>query len=146
MVDEKIENQLFSSMFWLMREFGRQFRQDDPEGITPTQFHTLMLLHERHTTTLMAMAEWLQVAGPTATRTIDALARKGFLLKDRDPQDRRIVWLRLTPEGVQQYVWEAERHRGALLKLFEALSSEEQRLLTRLLDKLGPIRLEAEAE
>ena len=83
---------------WLDWEVGAVFRGRDGDPST-TQWHILNILLESGPLTLMAAAERLGVTGATTARAVAAAARRGWLLKDRDPQDRRVVWLHITPSG-----------------------------------------------
>ncbi|PSR33744.1 MAG: MarR family transcriptional regulator [Sulfobacillus benefaciens] len=131
------DSALFEATFALLRLLGRNFRRErEPLNITPTQYHALALMREAGTTTLMAMAGLLKVAGPTATRAIDALEQKGLVVKDRDPQDRRIVWLRLSEEGENLLMRERQQHIAYLQQLGSKLTPGEQQELIRLLQKL----------
>lgn len=49
--------------------------------------------------TVRGLAEALQVSKPAVTRALDRLGGAGFLLRERDPADRRSVLVSLTPEG-----------------------------------------------
>ncbi|MDA8194334.1 MAG: MarR family transcriptional regulator [Thermaerobacter sp.] len=135
MADESAR--LFDATFALVRVFERQFRRDpDPYHITPTQFHAMTLLSVHDTVTLLEIAHLLRVAPPTATRAIDALEQKGLLIKDRDPQDRRLVWLHLSGLGVS-LVQEARRqHLDSFRTWLAPLSGDEQQRLLETLEKI----------
>lgn len=136
MPDKAIEP-LFHAMFTLFRVIGRQFRSDrDPRNITPAQFHALTAIREHGTVKLMTIADLLSVRGPTATRVIDALEQKGLLIKDRDPQDRRIFWLRLTSTGGKLLDQSKDQHLRELEEMVGRLSASEQETLTVLVNKM----------
>lgn len=134
--------ELLHATFALLRGFGRQFRRErEPLNITPTQFHALCLVSQEGTLTPMDAAERLHVAGPTATRAIEALVHKGLLIKDRDPQDRRMVWLRLSDPGEILLDHERAQHIRYFQQLTSELSSEEQKRLLDLMKKLAQAAL-----
>lgn len=136
-MDDNQAGDLFDATFALGRLLSRRFRRErEPLNITATQYHALAIMQEQHTTTLMEMASRLKVAGPTATRSIEALEQKGLIIKDRDPQDRRIVWLRLSPEGVSLLAHERQAHIAYLQQLGERLTQPERDELVRLMQKL----------
>lgn len=128
--------EIFDRVFHLMREFERQFREQSDYDLSTTQFQALAILHEVEPVTAMAMAGLLRIAGPTATRALDSLERRALVLKERDPQDRRIVWLRLTNEGRAAFVAQRERQSIWMRKLLEGLIPEEKSQLNELLEKL----------
>ena len=128
---------LIDATFRMVRTFELLYREEpDPHHITPTQYHALELLHTHQSVTLMDMAHRLKVSAPTATRAIDTLEHKGLLVKDRDPQDRRIVWLRLSVPGEHLLVQERQQHMEAFEHWMSRLPEEEQGQLLRLLEQL----------
>lgn len=139
-VDQEKAEALFDAAFRVLRMMARQFARDRaPWHITPTQYHILYLIRDRRTLTLMDMAKHLQVSAPTATRAVDALVQKGLLCKERDPQDRRLVWLRLSDEGIRLLSLERAEHVKFLAQEADAkLSADEQDQLIALLNKLIP--------
>ncbi len=98
MRDEAREQEAARHWLWLAWEVGAVFRGREGEP-TATQWHILNALAGSGPLTLMAAAARLGVTGATAARAVSAAARHGWLIKDRDPQDRRVVWLRITPLG-----------------------------------------------
>jgi len=49
--------------------------------------------------TVRGLAETLNFSKPAVTRALDRLTRLGFVVRDRDPNDRRSVLVSMTPEG-----------------------------------------------
>ncbi len=139
MNEEKAES-LFDALFRVLRMMTRSFAKDRrPEHITPTQYHILYLIRDRQTLTLMDMAKHLQVSAPTATRAVDALVLKQMLCKERDPQDRRLVWLRLSEEGSGLLARQRRERVKILAEEADARLTEQERdQLIYLLNKLIP--------
>ncbi len=131
------EAEIFDRVFQLIREFERQFRDQGDSDLSTTQFEALAILRSVQPVTAMVMAGMLRIAGPTATRAIDSLERRALVAKERDPQDRRIVWLTLTPEGAQVLDATRERQQDWIHNILQSLSSDEVDMLSTLLEKLG---------
>jgi DNA-binding MarR family transcriptional regulator len=74
-----------------------------PAGITPEQFHALRILREAGAagTPLTAVAERSPAGDPDVTRLIDRLEQRGLARRARDAVDRRVVTVRITPDGAQ---------------------------------------------
>ncbi len=68
-------------------------------GIARSQYRVLYLVTHRGELTQTALAELLEVQGPTLTLIVDALVQKGWLVRVADDADKRVKKLRLTPEG-----------------------------------------------
>jgi DNA-binding MarR family transcriptional regulator len=68
-------------------------------GLTHAQWTPLFLIHRGEADTLAALARDLQVDPGALTRTLDRLEAKGLCRRERSAEDRRVVHLKLTPEG-----------------------------------------------
>jgi len=79
------------------------------------------------------LSERLCVRPSTVTPQVDRLVRRGFLQRSPDPNDRRSVRVRLSPEGSRMI----EEHRAEFLASFqylaERLGEERSRELADLL-------------
>jgi len=81
------------------------------------------------------LAEELHVSPPHVTQTIHELEAKGFVRRDADGDDRRVVRLSLTVEG-ETVLLEAKRiMQGHLAGLVRALGVQRSLLLAELLDE-----------
>jgi len=116
---EDVRDHPVDRLFYVVRAFERLFRDPDTGiGLSLAQFHALAILADEEPLPAMNVAHRLQLAGPTASRIIEALERKGFVVKDRDPQDRRLIWLHLTDAGRSA----RERQHGILEAWFRDLA------------------------
>jgi MarR family transcriptional regulator, 2-MHQ and catechol-resistance regulon repressor len=90
-----------------------------------------------------ALAGELGVTVATASRTVDALAERGFVRRASDPADARAVRVVATPRGRREHRLRRERFVRALAVLSDELSELEQRQLAESLETLA--RLFADA-
>lgn len=128
---------VFDQIFIVIRDFERQFRDQGAGDLSTTQIQALSILSQAEPVTAMTMAQKLRIAPPTATRALDSLARRHFVFKDRDPQDRRIVWLRLTDIGARALQEAQVRQMEWMGHLLEALTGDEQVQFLTLIQKIG---------
>lgn len=115
-------------------------RHLEPSGLTITQFGLLGHLKAFSGVSIGALAEKLLMDPTTLTRNLRPLERRGLIIIEADPRDRRARRLRLTAEGLRAFedakpAWErAQRHvREALggadsAALYEALDRVLERL------------------
>jgi DNA-binding MarR family transcriptional regulator len=129
--------EIFDQIFVLVRDFERRFREQGLGALSTTQFQALSILREAEPVTAMTMAQRLRIAPPTATRALDSLERQQLVFKERDPQDRRIVWLRLTDRGKNALRKEREHQVDWMANLLDALTEDEQARFLDLLYKIG---------
>ena len=80
----------------LARRFDAAFR---PFGLTNGQFSLLMALNRPEPPTLGPVASLLAMDRTTLTAALKPLERRGLLVSEPDPDDRRSRRLKLTPEG-----------------------------------------------
>jgi DNA-binding MarR family transcriptional regulator len=67
--------------------------------IAPEQFGTLRIISEDGQITQSEIADILAKGKPTVSRALDALEKKGLIVRESDRDDRRIKPIRLTDKG-----------------------------------------------
>jgi DNA-binding MarR family transcriptional regulator len=110
-----------------------------PGELTLPQYHLLEALRETPELPVGELADRAGVAPPTATRTLDCLARDGFVERRHSESDRRSVLVSLTDHGqaaveTAHGVIEAWRRQ-----VFESLEPDEREPAARLLNRLSEI-------
>lgn len=94
--------------------------QDGDLKLTHTQFFTLKRLISEPAT-VSEVAEYLGVSLSAVTSMADRLVKIGYISRKRSENDRRVVWLELTPEGKKVFdeTWDSRRRilRGILGQL-----------------------------
>ena len=83
------------------------------------------------------LAQRLGVSVATASRTVDGLARRGFVRRDSDPADARAVRVRATAQGRREHRVRREHFVQALESLMDELSEDERRQLAESLETLN---------
>jgi DNA-binding MarR family transcriptional regulator len=84
-------------MLALVTHVDRQLEQHD---LTHAQWTPLFLLRQGRVSTLAELSRELQLDAGALTRTLDRLEAKGLCKRERSTQDRRVVHLALTDEGM----------------------------------------------
>lgn len=67
--------------------------------VTASQGYTMLTLPESESMTMNALSEAMGLANSTMTRMIDQLVGKGFVRREADEEDRRVVCVSLTAQG-----------------------------------------------
>lgn len=118
--------------------FGRLFRQ---YGLTPSQYNILRILRGAGgpLPCLEIASRMIQVV-PAITGLVDRLARQGLVRRRRSADDRRVVYVELTPEAARLLARldhpVLELHEQLLGHLSRAELSELNRLLEKARDSL----------
>ena len=98
-------------------------------GISMTHFHVLTLLRHHDAMPMGRLAEILDASMSSATGIIDRMEERGLVERTRVPDDRRIVLVSATPDGLA-LVDEAELVKS------EVMASALTRLTVDQLDRL----------
>ncbi len=105
--------------------------------ISVTQCYTLEALVRRGALTLNELATELYLDKSTASRVLDALERKEYLVRETDPEDRRAIRVALTPQGRELHACiEAdllEEHK----RLLGDLDPEVRQAISNLIGRLA---------
>jgi len=132
--------------------FGHTDRNLSDHNISHGRFGVMMLLwrsvQPRAATLLGAndcvsgphtpaeLAEAAGVTRATMTGLIDTLERDGFVTREPDPNDRRMMSVRLTPAGEHFLSEFLPGHFQAIASLMSPLSETERKTLVHLLSKV----------
>lgn len=112
---------------------GRLFREYD---ITPSQYNVLRILRgEGKPLPCLEIANRMLQVVPAMTGLLDRLEKMELVSRERCTQDRRVVYVDLTPKG-KELVNQLDQPLSALnQKLLGHLSATELKELSRLLEK-----------
>src|SRR5689334_14106913 len=113
--------------------FARLFRE---YGLTPSQYNVLRILRgEGKPLPILEVADRMVTAVPGITGLIDRLEGMGLLARDRSTEDRRVVFVVITPKGLELLARLDEPVEALHKRLVGHLSPAELRELSRLLEK-----------
>ncbi|HIK14504.1 MAG TPA: winged helix-turn-helix transcriptional regulator [Leptolyngbyaceae cyanobacterium M33_DOE_097] len=83
------------------------------------------------------IAERAKLSITNATGIVDKLVKRKCLRRDRSDEDRRIVRIRLTPEGEEIYAMEVENYRKVSRAILDSLDEPEQQEMLRMMRKVA---------
>ena len=105
-----------------------------PYGISPQQYNILRILRgAKEPLKVQVIKERMLERAPNATRLMDKLCAKKFIDRLPCPEDRRVVHIAITKEGLALLKEIDENFNQDLLK---NLTLKEANLLSDLLDKI----------
>ena len=85
----------------VMRRIREKMRRHGPPSLSVPQFRALGFLDRNPGACLSELSDHLGIARPTASIIVDRLVQRHLVVRTDDPQERRRVALRLTPDGMQ---------------------------------------------
>jgi DNA-binding MarR family transcriptional regulator len=100
-------------------------------SLTRAQLRILALLQQEGPAAVGQLAGQLRVTLPSITATVDRLVQAGFVTREDDPNDRRRVINRLTPQGTALIERLQDGKRARLAAALERLDESEIESLTR---------------
>ncbi len=118
---------------------ARKLRQEGERGITPSQLSCLSTIEHHAPVSIGELSAHEQVQPPTTTKIVAALVEAGFVAREADPKDRRVVWLRPTPAGVRLLQQSRKRKEAFLAKRLRRLDARELAVIeeaANILDRL----------
>jgi DNA-binding MarR family transcriptional regulator len=130
----------------LMRRLEGAQSKDRPDRIShPHAFHRISsILHQKPGSTMGELSQALSVPLYTATRMVDSLVENGLADRLSDPDDRRIVRVTLTDDGLRFHEAIESRITRNIQRIMACLTPEEQGVLIALLRKVTASLKESE--
>lgn len=109
-----------------------------PYGISPTQYNVLRILRGAGTQGRMCseIGDRMVTRDPDVTRLLDRLEKAGWIDRERDTKDRRVVITRITRAGIDLVNQIDEPLDSFNRKEFGRLGNKKLRELIALLDEL----------
>lgn len=133
----------------VLRQFTRvnqaQLRQCCTE-VTLAQCLVLLEVDDQERLTVGQLASRLRLDGSTLSRTVDGLVRRGLLDRRRDEEDRRVVWMCLTPDGAATCEGLHEQNDGVVRDVLDRVPASRRDAVVRSFKVLVQAFLDAERE
>jgi DNA-binding MarR family transcriptional regulator len=100
------------------------------------QLKVVLLLFMNGSTRMSDIASALGVSLATATGVVDRLVERDIVLRESQPEDRRVVLCRLSEKGQKMIegLWQLARDR--LKELLEVVATSQLQLITEALEAL----------
>lgn len=106
------------------------------QSITPSQFFVLMYLSKKGSSKVSKLAEHLDVKPSAVTLMMDRLEQHGFVVREHDKKDRRVVNIRLTDEGEEKLRHALQERRDIVRRYLSFLNEEELGALADMSEKI----------
>lgn len=107
------------------------------QDITNNDMHIIEAIGMNEPKNMSTIAREISVTVGTLTIAMNSLVKKGYVLRERGKEDRRVVYISLTERGMAAYVHHARFHKAMIDSISDELTSEEMELLIKTLTKLN---------
>lgn len=120
----------------LMRRMHGKMEVSMAHGVTGSQFFVLKRIREYGRMTVSAAAEEIGVSLSAVTALVDRLVKAGLVTRSRDEDDRRLVWLKVTPQGEEVLEVCLAGRKQIMEKYLGQLAEEDLEQLVKIYEKL----------
>lgn len=108
-----------------------------PFGISPQQYNILRILRgAREKMNMQNVKQRMVDRAPNATRLTDKLIAKGLVERERCDSDRRVVFVKISPKGLELLDRIDRKNDASVERTMQHLSNAEALELNRILDQL----------
>lgn len=118
----------------LVKQKGREILSN--YTITPPQFVALQWLHEYGDMTIGDLSNRMYLAFSTTTDLVDRMERNKLVVRIRDDQDRRVIFIHLLEEGERIIEEVIQKRQGYLQEILTGFDSNEVQELSQYLQRL----------
>ena len=137
MTADETLNELLVKLFKDIMEIeGKSLITDDFKDLTYNDFHVIEAIGMSEPKSMSTVAKLMNVTTGTLTKAMDGLTRKGYVIRERSTQDKRVVWVYLTDTGKAAYKHHEEFHHRMIDHIKGELNKQEITVLIYSLAKL----------
>ena len=130
------DQRLVGGLRLVVGRLARRLRQQAHGEVTPSMHSALVSVERLQPVPLGELAAVEQVQPPTITKLVAKLEDLGYVVREVDARDRRIVRVRLSPEGVRHLAQSRKRKDAYLAQRLRRLDPADRALLSRALPVL----------
>lgn len=105
--------------------------------LSVNEFAALEALHTKGTLTTQNLIKYVLIPNSSMTHVLDTLEKKSLIIREKDEEDRRIQYIRLTTQGYEIFESVYSKHFEHMRTLFDVLTDEEETRIHTILKKLG---------
>ena len=106
------------------------------KDITNNDMHVIQVIGTGVPKNMSSIAKKLSVTVGTLTIAMNSLVKKGYVIRERGQEDRRVVYISLSEKGRKAYAHHENFHRQMIHEILEHLTQEETEVLLKSLGKL----------
>lgn len=132
--------ELFFEFQAKLQFFEREYlKKLDITDVTPNEVKVLYMIGTSNTKSMSEIAERLKITRGSLSITIDSLVKKGYVIRTRNKQDRRIIIVYLTKKSVSVVRGYGKFYFALLSSLLENLTKEKRIVVKEMLEALNSI-------
>ena len=135
-----MENKEITQIIRLMMQLRQTMQQEYKKSKNKISFPQIAVLRyiscESKPVLMKDIAKELAITAPSATVFVEVLSKEGLIARHPDPNDRRIVTLKLTAKGTKFLKDNITKMNDRIKKDMSVLSSDERKTFAHILEKI----------
>lgn len=134
----KCENQTYLMLMKTTKAIQERIRREMlTNKLNITEFSVLEALYLEGKQTIQQIGNSILISSGSMTYVIDKLEHKGLLNRNGCPNDRRVIHVLLTEDGIRLMEKIMPTHREMVNDLFGSLTDNESEMMVKLLGKVS---------
>lgn len=106
------------------------------KDLTSNDMHVIHAIGVGTKKNMSSIAKELSVTVGTLTISMNSLVKKGYVVRSRSTEDRRVVHISLSEKGIKAYEHHKYFHEQMIQGVMDVLTEEEMNALVKALTKL----------
>ncbi|MFC0273397.1 MarR family winged helix-turn-helix transcriptional regulator [Metabacillus herbersteinensis] len=136
-MERKCSNHPFLMLMQTARVFHEQIRDDmTKNNLSITEFSVLEVLFHKGKQTIQQIGKSILITSGSMTYVIDKLEQKGLIKRNACPEDRRVIHVTITDNGLKLMNILMPKHEKFVDYAFDSLNPDEVENLVFLLKKV----------
>ena len=121
---EQTLNRLLVQFFkYIMEIEERKLITDEFKEITYNDMHIIEAIGLKQPKKMSEIAKIMSVTTGTLTKAVNALEKKGYVQRQRSEQDKRVVYMMLTEQGILAYKHHERFHQQMIHEILDGLNA-----------------------
>lgn len=137
-MERKCTNQPFLLLMQTSKAIQERIRDEMSKNkLSITEFSVLEVLFYRGKQTIQQIGNRILISSGSMTYVIDKLEQKGILKRNDCREDRRVIHITLTDEGMEMMENIMPKYQDMVDSIFGDLTGEESELMIKYLKKVS---------
>lgn len=105
--------------------------------LTNNDMHTIEAIGVEEPRSMSVIAKRLSITVGTLTTNMNSLEEKGYIIRTRSREDKRVVLVTLTERGRKAFYHHRDFHKRMIRSIVKGLEEEETKVLIKCLQNLN---------
>lgn len=133
----RILNELLVNLFSnVMDTEAKAIITEEFKDITNNDMHIIEAINIEEPRKMSDIAGRLNVTVGTLTTNMNSLEKKGYIIRERSTEDKRVVLVTLTEKGRKAFFHHRDFHKKMIRTIVKDLNEDEMKVLIRCMQKL----------